>query len=176
MDKIATIHCGFQSIKGLEFNPDPMKDGKLLIPDDPEKSHLFNVREVVYRNGQIQILAECMRSLSVRADPYKITFDLDSNRIVTSGRCSCCAGIDAKCKHASALYQYINIERTESKTDEPKLWQKPSQKQKNFYRKAKTMSELFKCEPFEHDYKPEKEKVDELTELLEKFDLQGKFS
>ena len=175
MEKLATISCGFQAIKGVKFNPQPLKDGNLLLGEnDIETSHLFNVREVFYKNRtDTDLIGECVRSMSVRANPYIITFVIDENRNVKSGRCSCVAGIDLQCKHSAALYQYVNLERTESKTDAPKVWLKPSEKQKKLYRKAKTFNEMFGGEKFDHDYKLNETKMKRLTELMEKANLKG---
>ena len=175
MEKLATISCGFGAIKGLQFNPQPLKDGHLLLGEnDFETSHIFNVREVFYKNQtDSDIIGECIRSMSVRSDSYKLTFVIDKERNVKSGRCSCVAGIDLKCKHSAALYLYINLERTESKTDAPKAWLKPSEKQKKMYRKAKTFKEMFGGVDFNPDYKLKEHRMKRLTELMEKANLKG---
>ncbi len=47
---------------------------------------------------------------------------VDSNRWLVEASCTCAAGVKGTCKHAFALYSFINSDDDDSRTSKPKLW------------------------------------------------------
>ena len=66
--------------------------------------HLFNITEWRYECGRSKILAKCLREMKITNNPYNVELSLDPLRQLTDVYCSCTAGIDGVCKHASALF------------------------------------------------------------------------
>ena len=121
------------------FRSDSLRKGKELL----DGRHLSNVIEDRTSRGQTSFRAECIPEMSVRKAPYKIEFMLDENRRVRDARCSCVAGVVACCKHAAALYLFINEERCTGSTDERQRWHQPPKKAQDLYPKGETIEKLF---------------------------------
>lgn len=142
----ATFKCGFEAISGLSFNPDVTSKGQKLIEDQAvDKGHLRNVREIIFTNDEnTRILASCIPQTRLNENDYDLVFDISKNREVLRAHCSCPAGVSGSCKHGAALFQWINQERTEAKTDEPQKWLSHSQHLQNCYPKV-NLSDVEKC-------------------------------
>ena len=76
----------------------------------------------------------------VRSKPYKLKFDIYKNRKVVRAQCTCTEGANLLCKHGSALFQFVNWEQTESKTDLKSALNNPGVKPQNMHRKPKEMA------------------------------------
>lgn len=164
-----TLLGGFEviSIPDGHFRRDPTKDGKELVP------HVCCVVET-HHQREVTISAQVLRSMAIRKDPYVVTFTLDPNsRSVVYGRCSCPAGLSFNCKHAAALYFYINNERSESKTDRKQAWKAPSSRLKELYPKGETIERLMtNVDVFETKVSTQKgNDFTNLVQALEKFNL-----
>ena len=133
--KEIVLRGGFESINITHFRKETLRKGEEI------QDHLFNVEEI---RSEVQVLikAQILRTVSIREKPYSVEFVFDISRKYINGRCSCVAGITANCKHAAALYYYINNERTVGCTDESQKWRAPSKKMQEQYPKGETIEKI----------------------------------
>ncbi len=137
---VLIISTGFQKIKFDEdhFRPQVLKHGKDIVAS----GHL-SAAEERRENNKITIYSQAVRSTSVNQSPYKLEFEVDSfSRKFVSGRCSCPAGIEAKCKHSAALFTFVNEERSTACTDSAQGWKGPSRKQQQLYPKGENLEKI----------------------------------
>ncbi len=174
-----TICGGFQAIHfpssggGDEGSGRPHFQGQSLVKGRAliAGEHLRNVREEREHN-RITICASCLPETRVRQSDYVIEFTLDSTRKVIDGRCSCVAGISASCKHAAALFLFVNEERSTGCTDSQAVWKKPSKKAQERYPKGQKVEELFKLSATEWpSFKPSQSHQEGLAKRMADFGL-----
>ncbi len=90
-----------------------------------------------------------------------------ADRQLLNGHCNCVSGISGQCKHTSALAIYVNLERTDSCTDNSQQWQKPSQHKQSLYPKGETIESLFGLVPLPPPtFKKNDEKLNKFAQLL----------
>ncbi len=158
---------GFSSIHWEFYDPreSTKKKGKALI----SANHLFNVEEVRQPGENSEIFAKCVKQTNVTEAPWNLNIVLDQNRNVIRAHCSCTGGGDGKCKHMFALVDFINTERTESKTDEACKFRAPSQRGKQLYPKGQTADKIFQIEaPMARlSFKVSEEQKDQIAKDLE---------
>ncbi len=160
---------GFQTILVTSgfFRATALKSGRDLL----DGHHLHEVQEC-QEGDQTYIRAACVPEMSVRQPAYKIEFQVDKNRQVSDARCSCVAGVTAKCKHSAALYLFVNEERSTSQTDEEQRWKMPSRKKQSLYPKGETIEQLFDLKPVEGPtFKQATDKMQGLAEEMAQFGL-----
>ncbi len=169
-----TLLGGFESIQGLNFRKSLLDSGKDMIP------HVFNVREIRKsdESGQlisITIAGDCIREMSLTENPWIVTLEIQpTDRSVILSHCSCTAGLDGLCKHTSAIYQFVNCERSEGCTDSEQIWAKPSAKLNDLYPKGVSIQQLFfKQDPVKRDFSGTDFDLDRVTKLMEKHSLQN---
>ena len=150
----------------FQFRGHPKSEG-----EEDLQGHICNVEETFFQDGGSTIIGYCCRSHSYRANPYEITLELDQQRNVTTRKCSCLGGGDGWCKHTSALYTWVNFEKTLSKTDRPQQWHIPSKFAQMLYRESKPVVELWGGKKVEHDFNPTDEKIARQKARMEKFGL-----
>ncbi len=165
------IQGGFDKIEFNEghFRQENLRKGKELL----HGGHLVNVVE--NRNGgRVLVTGECVPEMSIRKPPYKIQFTVQSeSRKVLDARCSCVAGILACCKHAAALFLFVNEERCTGPTDNEQKWQKPAKKSQALYPKGETTENIFCLKKKEKiSFKSSPEKKQRLAEELQQFGLE----
>ncbi len=172
--KTTTLLGGFETIAGLDFRKSLLSSGKDMIP------HTLNVREIRKsdENGQIvsiTIAADCIREMSLTEKPWNVTLEINPvDRSVSLARCSCTAGADGLCKHTSAVFQFVNSERSEGCTDSQQIWAKPSAKLNDLYPKGVSIQQLFfKKAPAKRDFSGANIDVEKVTRLMEKHSLQN---
>ena len=139
-----TIKGGFQAISVLEghFRAASLEKGeKILLA-----RHVAAVEEVRDERGKTVIRAQVAHSASVRQKPYNVELELDSDRCVSSGRCNCVAGITGNCKHAAAVFRYVNKERATGCTDNTQQWDAPPKKLQELYVKGETIEKILKVD------------------------------
>ncbi len=168
--KTIILAGGFQEIFIDEdyFQPANKKRGCEIV----QGGHLHNVRE--HRmEGQIFVRGECLPEMKIKKQDYRIEFQIDpATRKISDARCSCVAGISAKCKHGAALFQFVNEERSEGKTDESQSWQGPSKRAQSLYPKGETVQKLFGAqERSRPTFKKSKEECASLAKEMEQFGL-----
>ena len=129
---------GFSAISCDILRSSTTTHGQLL----DEANHIFNIREIQTTDSNY-FEAMSVREANVGSTPYSLRSELDSNRNVTTGRCSCVAGGDGLCKHIGGLVHAINSERSESQTDTTVSWFKPSERGRLLYPKGKRIVEIF---------------------------------
>lgn len=127
--------AGFQAIEFNSFRESTLKEGETLV------EHVFNVKEERSERGNA-ITAQCVPATRITSSPYSIHFELTPDRIVSSGRCSCVAGVDALCKHSAAVVLFINRERATGSTDDEQKWKGPSLKARSLYPKGASIQSL----------------------------------
>ena len=151
------------------FRGKPKFDGTRLY----NSGHITKVEELFYVNETSTMMkCECIPEMKVFDRHYKLEFDIDSTRKVTRFWCSCPSGGQGHCKHSSAFKEWINNEKTRSKTDFRNSWQEPSERAKQFYKKAKTAVELFGGRSVKNDFQPTPEKIAFQRDLMEKCKLE----
>lgn len=70
-------------------------------------------------------------------------FQLRNDRSISNSYCACKAGLSKRgCKHVAAVCIYVNEECTTSKTDQPLIWNKPSDLQLVKYKKGCNINSL----------------------------------
>lgn len=79
------LRTGFSTISATCFRKSTLKKGKKLL------RHIFNVEEV-QSNSENIIHGFCVRQASISKDPYKVELQLNGEREVIGGRCSCISG------------------------------------------------------------------------------------
>ncbi len=139
-----TLMGGFQPISFSDgyFEGARMKNGIKLV----KANHVCDVKEEK-QGDKVTISASCIPQTKVSL-LYSIQFSVDpTTRLVTDARCTCVAGITGSCKHAAALYTFVNEERCEGKTDERQQWNAPSKKAQAQYRKGDTIENIFNFPP-----------------------------
>ena len=93
--------------------------------------------------------------MQLNEDYYTVEFKVqlvNNERVVIHSDCQCVSGegwpdcVGADCKHAAALYFFINSgeHKSISKTDEKLAWKTPSEKKRELYPQGKTFAELIK--------------------------------
>ena len=136
------LKTGFAEIYCDKFRKSNLQNGKDMLP------HVYNVEE--YRNeGAVEIHGCCLKQMKVSGTNnfYRVELSLDAERNVISMHCQCVPGISGLCKHAAALYLYVNTERQETRTDTACSWKKPSARGNELYPKGKKVQDLVKTEP-----------------------------
>ncbi len=120
-----TICGGFQKIKTTDqfFRKQTLEKGQSIV----NAGHVGNVEER-RANGKINITGSVAHSTAVREAPYKVDFEINQDRIITESRCSCVAGASGNCKHSSALFVFVNTERSTGCTDTTQVWNVPFQR------------------------------------------------
>ena len=98
MNTSVEYRTGFLSIQNFDFRPDVQRKGKELLV----AGHLFNVSEK-HSDGKIVIKGLCVRQGSIGNAPYNVELWISPGRDVEQAHCSCQAGVDGQCKHASGL-------------------------------------------------------------------------
>ena len=136
-----TKYGGFEQIEAEGFfRKELLKSGKDLLHGE----HLISEEVKEVRDmTKTAIYGKCVREMSVRETPYQIEFQISSDRKLLDARCACVAGRTGQCKHAAALFLYINEERSTSQTDEMQKWRMPSRKRRLLYPKGETIQILF---------------------------------
>ena len=130
-----TYGGAFSPVTGMAFEGQSLSKGKGMI------ENIFNVLEKDCPQEQhITIWGKIIRATNVKEDPYNLRLEVERKTLkVVKSWCSCVAGAKEDCKHGAALYQYINHERTEGKTDKGQEWKTPSKKLQKMYLK------MYKC-------------------------------
>ncbi|KAG5870265.1 hypothetical protein JTB14_002133 [Gonioctena quinquepunctata] len=90
-------------------------------------------------------------------------FQINAARQIISVSCNCIYGNSYKCKHVAALIEFVNNDKSESKTYHEQLWGKPSAKKQKLEKYAKGMlfSEMY---PPQGDLEIEQSEI-QLSEL-----------
>ena len=136
------VKTGFAEIYCDKFRKSNIQNGKEML------SHVYNVEE--HRSdGTVEIRGCCLKQMKISGTTnfYRVELSLDRERNVNSMHCQCVPGVSGLCKHAAALFLYINSERQESRTDAACSWKKPSARGKELYPKGKKIQELVVTEP-----------------------------
>ncbi len=132
------LRGGFSAVQATHFRPDVSKKGMQLV------DHVLRVEEERTPDGLVVFRGECIRGTKIRERPCKIELSFSSARKFISGHCTCRAGIDAQCKHAAAVFHFINQERALSCTDREQRWHKPSKRLEELYPKCESLEKLTK--------------------------------
>ena len=132
---IVVVRGGFSAVQEDFFRKDVSAKGKKLV------GHILEVEEEQHPR-KILIRAKCIRGTKLSSPPCKIELSFSAERVFQSGRCSCRAGIDAQCKHAAALFHFVNQERVLGCTDQEQKWQKPSGRLAQLYPKGESIQSL----------------------------------
>jgi len=85
MSNDIVLKTGFQEIFATVFRTSTLKKGKKLV------SHVFNVEEHHSLN-KVVIIGSCLRQASVTKLPYKVELEVDRDRSLVGGYCSCISG------------------------------------------------------------------------------------
>ena len=135
------LKTGFAEIKCDKFRTSNLQNGKEML------SHIYNVEEH-RKNGNVVIHGCCLKQMKVSGTSnfYRVELALDPGRNVVSMHCQCVPGVSGLCKHAAALFLYINTERQETRTDAACSWNKPSARGSELYPKGKKMQDLVQTE------------------------------
>ena len=163
------LRGGFSPISGMTFVGQNEPKGKLIL------DNLFNVEETQESGKNCVLVARILRTTSV-SETFELRFDLDpQTRQVVKAWCSCYVGGWAKCKHAAALFTYINEERCEGKTDDGQTWHTPSSKMQERFPKGETAEQIFTgtgCSTREiYKQRPDDPFLDELANDMAMFGL-----
>lgn len=166
MEVTIILSTGFQAITEDFLRPDSIAKGKQMV------EHLSEVREE-RKGGKINIMARCIREMSIREDPYFIDLDIHpTSRRVIHARCSCVSGVSGLCKHTAALVQYINTQREASCTSGPPTWLKPKSRAQQLYPKGEKVEDLIGSKKTEMPtFKEDPERLECLASELEHFGL-----
>ena len=151
----ATLTNSFDPISGLHFEPKSRNkiEAEHLIEGqgEVEGGHLRNIREVMFRDdtNYTIISAKCLPQMRLNEkDDYSVFLKITSperkvlyDKEMTVCTCPSGKGYEGKngmkyCKHISAVYLWINMERFESKTDKNQQWHTHSQHVKSRYPKV----------------------------------------
>ena len=120
-----------------------------------------------FSGSETAITGKCLPQTSLNKNPYRVELSIGDGRRITGGYCQCVAGINGLCKHAAALACYVNLERTESCTDQGQKWLKPSEFKTSLYPKGQTIEELFHLRPVEPpSYQKNEAKLNEFLAIL----------
>lgn len=69
---------------------------------------------------------------------------MNGDRTISTTQCGCKAGLSLRgCKHVAAVAIFINNESSNSKTDQPQVWNQPKKSQVEKYKKGATIESLF---------------------------------
>jgi hypothetical protein len=163
------LRNGFSTIFWESYKPRPSTKAKAKALQEAE--HLFDIVEEVRSVGKpIEIRAHCVKQTNVTDAPWSLNIVLDDDRKMTLAHCSCTGGGDGHCKHMCSLIDYINNERTETKTDTACRFNAPSARGKRLYPKGEPFDDIFqniKKMP-KHSFKVQQEENDaHLEDLLE---------
>ena len=78
------------------------------------------------------------------------------------------------CKHTYAVYEAVNAERLESKTDKEQMWQKPSAANLQLYPKGEPVAKImYEKSPEKHNFKPSEEATDIMVGLFQKHGVKN---
>ena len=136
-----TLGGGFSTINGMVFLGKSEEKGKRLY----KCKRLFNVREIQKPGENFVITARILKSTSVK-ETWNLRFDVDYvTRKVIKACCSCRVGSMGRCQHSAALYEFINAERPEGKTDKEQQWTTPGRKAKERFPKGQTVEQIFRA-------------------------------
>jgi hypothetical protein len=138
-EKSVFFTSGFAAVKTEHFRPATFDHGQKLS----EAGHVYNIKEE-QTSSKHTIHGRCMPQTNVTKTSYIIEVDVDHDRAILGGRCSCVAGLGATCKHAAALIYSVNIERDESQTASRCEWSQPSQAKLNLYPKGLPIDDIIK--------------------------------
>ncbi|KAL1516175.1 hypothetical protein ABEB36_000094 [Hypothenemus hampei] len=113
--------------------------GKKLV----ESRHVLNVTEKLDgKNCMIQ--GSVLSQVKINQSDYKVQIKLTEDRSVWETICTCLAGNSKQgCKHSAAVCIFVNEEYTSSKTNLPLTWNKPSESQREKYKKGCKINTLF---------------------------------
>jgi len=163
------IKSGFASITWeLLDRPEIMRKGKDLF----EAGHVIAIEEHRETDKPTVMVAKVVRQTNVTSAPYSVFIELDEERKVIDGRCTCQAGIVGECKHFSSVVIGINQEKDTSKTSTSCSWNKPPKSGKDLYRKGLPLHKVLKQRNVATTplFKPpSEERKQELKDLWEKF-------
>ena len=159
------MKCGFSTITSDRFRPSVFNHGKKMV------SHVSSVQEKRKSETESLIFGYCLPETSVRNPAYYVEFNLDAQRNVVGAYCRCQAGFSGQCKHAAALFHWINSERSDACTDNKCSWSEPSTHAKNMYPKGQPLHRIFNLEkPSKLSLAtPDQSEVQKFTQLCEKF-------
>ncbi len=163
------LACGFSKI---EVPSGFFRESTISLGKELAIAHITNVREEE-REGIIYITCRCQRSMNLSETPYILELQLQPGcRRLLEGRCSCQAGIDAKCKHSAGLVHFVNTEQVESCTSGEKKWGKPPTKAKDLFPKGETVQELQgNHSSLPSSFRPNKEALESWSKDMRKFGL-----
>jgi hypothetical protein len=138
-EKRVFFTSGFEAVKTEYFRPALLAHGQKLS----EAEHVFNIKEE-QTSSKHTIHGRCMPQTNVTKTSYIIEVEVDHDRAILGGRCSCVAGLGAMCKHGAALIYSVNLERDESQTASRCEWSQPSQAKLNLYPKGLPIDDIIK--------------------------------
>ena len=155
------LRGGFRAISGLEFQGQNLPKGRDLIPN------LLNVQEVRHSGEEtVKISGQIIRETNISEPPWNITFIVRmTDRTVIRANCTCYPGRSAKCKHAAAMFLFINEERSEGKTDAQQQWTAPSEKLMSLFPKGKTVQQIFEKGPKKVDKRRKDPEIQKTREM-----------
>ena len=165
MSKII-LTTGFAAVSSSLNRPSTVAKGIKLV----EANHVAKLEEHREPGKATIISGRVVRQTSVTSVAYAVSLELDEDRNVTDGRCSCIGGIAGECKHVAAIIYAINHERDESQTDQQCAWKKPSEKGKALYPKGLPLQTIIRKRhhlPRPNFEPPSKEAREEHLKLLE---------
>ena len=113
------------------------------------------------------IVGKCTPQASINKPPYSIKISIDNAKKFVGGRCNCVSGINGQCKLTTAWVTFINLERTDSCTDTPQQWQKPSQHRQSLYPKGQTIQFLYSLPLIEEPtFQKNERKIESFLKLM----------
>ena len=143
---IKTIYqTGFPKVflGNIKVHGKTLEKGKKLTASQ----HVHDVKQVNYDDGSIEIIGKVIREMTVREN-FTVTIQLDpETREITRAHCPCVGGSDGQCKHFVAVFNYVNEERDELKTDKLQTWHEPSQYAQQLYRTGEDIESIMNVKP-----------------------------
>ncbi len=165
------LRGGFKAISANKnhFRKSTLLLGKTIL----EANHIDNVEELRQGSEMFTIRAKVLHSVSIREKPYHISFDIHPiTRKVLDAKCTCVVGVNGNCKHAAALFTFINEERSDACTDNKQEWHVPSKKLQSLYPKGESLEKIWRFpQTPEPNFSPAKDKISGLKEDLARFHL-----
>ena len=79
-------------------------EGELVL----NANHLMLCGYLQKSNTNLEIFALCLQSSALKDNPHEIKLTIDKVSKKICGRCSCKAGVAAKCKRGVAVLLYLN--------------------------------------------------------------------
>ncbi|KAG5876040.1 hypothetical protein JTB14_031567 [Gonioctena quinquepunctata] len=101
----------------INFQPETLGKGKDLV----NAGHVINVEEHRESGVGIFIRADVIRRTSVTKREYLVELHINAARQITSVSCDCVYGNSYECKHVAALIEFVNNDKSESKTNHEQL-------------------------------------------------------